>query len=89
MSIITRIAPALALALFVSSPASAYIGPGAGLTLLSAFWALAVAFVSAIGFLVLWPLRRRLRRSRRNATVHEQSANSRELTDSKADARGH
>jgi len=46
-------------------PASAYVGPGAGLGLVAAFGALLTAIVAAVGFLLLWPLRvRRARRAR-------------------------
>ncbi len=48
----------------VTAPALAYIGPGAGLGVLSAFWALLVAVLSAVGFIVLWPIRRMMRRSK-------------------------
>ena len=48
-----------------AAPALAYVGPGAGISLLAAFGALATAIVAAIGFLILWPLRmRRARRAR-------------------------
>jgi len=39
-------------------PAAAYVGPGAGLSLLGALWGLVVAIVAAVGFVVAWPLRR-------------------------------
>lgn len=42
--------------------ASAYVGPGAGLSLLGAFWALIVALFMAAFFLLAWPVRRMLRR---------------------------
>lgn len=51
-----------AAACLVSAPALAYVGPGAGLTLLSALWGLLVAVLAAVGFLILWPLRRWRRR---------------------------
>jgi membrane protein implicated in regulation of membrane protease activity len=54
---------AAALVGLAAEPAWAYVGPGAGLSLLSAFWTLLVATLAAIGFLVMWPLRRRLRRA--------------------------
>jgi type VI protein secretion system component VasK len=51
-----------ALACLVSAPAMAYVGPGAGLTLLSALWGLLVAVLAAFGFLLFWPIRRWRRR---------------------------
>jgi hypothetical protein len=47
---------------FIAEPAFAYIGPGAGLSVVAAFWALLTAVVSSLLFLVLWPIRNRLRR---------------------------
>lgn len=41
-----------------ATPAWAYVGPGAGLSLLGALWALIAAIGSAILYVVLWPLRR-------------------------------
>ncbi|HET7314306.1 hypothetical protein [Salinisphaera sp.] len=46
--------------------AQAYVGPGAGLSLLSALWGLLCAIGAAFLFVILWPLRR-LRRKRREA----------------------
>ena len=45
-----------------AGPAAAYIGPGAGLSLLGALWGVAAAVVVALLFLLLWPLRRLLRK---------------------------
>ncbi|MDX5446693.1 MAG: hypothetical protein LPJ87_11675 [Zoogloeaceae bacterium] len=45
-----------------ASPAFAYIGPGAGLSLLGALWGLVVAVAVTVGFIVLWPLRRMMKR---------------------------
>jgi len=58
---------AMALAAF---PASAYVGPGAGLTLLGALWGLILAVVMSVGFVILWPFRRLLRRRKREAAEH-------------------
>lgn len=44
--------------------AAAYVGPGAGLSLLGALWALIVAVVVAVIFLLAWPIRRMRRRKR-------------------------
>lgn len=57
------------LALGVTEPALAYVGPGAGLSLLGALWGLLLAVVAALGFIVLWPLRRMLKRRRTSGTV--------------------
>jgi hypothetical protein len=47
-----------------TSPAFAYVGPGAGLTLLGALWGLIAAVVVSVGFILLWPLRRLMRRNK-------------------------
>jgi hypothetical protein len=50
---------------FAASPAFAYVGPGAGLTLLGALWGLILAIVMSVGFVILWPFRRLMRRRKR------------------------
>lgn len=52
--------------------AHAYVGPGAGLSLLGALWALLVAVGAAIVFIVAWPLRRMRRRKREAMQQSEQ-----------------
>jgi hypothetical protein len=56
-----------------ATPALAYVGPGAGLTLLGALWGLIVAVVLSVGFIILWPFRRMLRRHRHPATKDDHS----------------
>lgn len=63
---------AFGLCAFVSAPALAYVGPGAGLSLLGAFWALLLAVGAALVFLVAWPLRR-MRRRRREQTMTDRA----------------
>ena len=58
------IAIALGLSLF-ATPAFAYIGPGAGITVLGAVWGVVVAVVLAVAAVVLWPLRMLFRRHHR------------------------
>lgn len=51
-----------------SASASAYIGPGAGLSVLGSLWAVLVGIVLALFAILSWPVRllwRRLRGSRR------------------------
>jgi membrane protein implicated in regulation of membrane protease activity len=49
---------------FAAGPAAAYIGPGAGLSLLGALWGVLAAIFVALLFLAAWPVRRLLRRTR-------------------------
>lgn len=66
----------------LSAPALAYVGPGAGLTLLSALWGLVVAVLAALAFLVLWPLKRWRRRRQAAQTggeVHQAELPDEEL----------
>jgi hypothetical protein len=58
----------LALGVTVSGPAMAYIGPGAGITMLGALWGVVVAVVLAIGAVLFWPIRALLRRKKSAAT---------------------
>lgn len=53
---------ALALAAALPVAAQAYVGPGAGLSLLSALWGLIAAIGVAVFFVVMWPIRRMMRR---------------------------
>jgi membrane protein implicated in regulation of membrane protease activity len=50
-----------------AAPAMAYVGPGAGLSLLGAFWGLLVAILAALAFVVVYPVRRMMRARKRPA----------------------
>jgi membrane protein implicated in regulation of membrane protease activity len=50
--------------MLAASPALAYVGPGAGLSLLGALWGLLLAVLAALSFIILWPLKRYRRRQR-------------------------
>lgn len=58
----------------VAVPAFAYVGPGAGLTLLGALWGLIMAVVMSVGFVILWPFRKLLRRHKRQTTLRDGEA---------------
>jgi uncharacterized iron-regulated membrane protein len=71
-SVLTTILAA-ALTIGVTLPAAAYIGPGAGLSLLGAFWGLLVAVLAALGFVIMWPIRRLSRRNRSKPPARAQT----------------
>ncbi|NIJ42384.1 type VI protein secretion system component VasK [Parvibaculum indicum] len=48
-----------------AAPAMAYVGPGAGLSVLSALFGVLAAVGAALAFIVVWPLRRALRKRRK------------------------
>lgn len=48
----------------VFSTAHAYFGPGAGITMLGALWAVILAVVLAVGGILLWPIRALILRRR-------------------------
>ena len=51
----------------VPGTASAYVGPGAGITMLGSLIAVAAAVILALGGIVIFPVRAMLRRRRQNA----------------------
>lgn len=54
-----------------SAPLLAYVGPGVGLTLLAALWAVILAILSAIGAILYWPIRSFLRKRRQQQVTPE------------------
>jgi membrane protein implicated in regulation of membrane protease activity len=86
MTMITRLIPFIAAAalLLTSDAAFAYVGPGAGLTMLGALWAVILAVLMALFFVVAWPVRRMLRRARHKAPAAAHKAHSEDGGTSKA-----
>ncbi|MEQ8815210.1 MAG: hypothetical protein RLO51_20575 [Thalassobaculum sp.] len=73
------------LAAGLPSVAHAYVGPGAGLSLAAAFWAILVAVGTIVGFTLLWPIRRLLRRRGARASQRTQAgADGRSAADGEA-----
>jgi hypothetical protein len=48
----------------VAEPALAYIGPGAGISLLGSLFGLVAAIFVGLGVVLFWPIRRLMRRNR-------------------------
>jgi len=59
----------LVLTMALSEAALAYVGPGAGLSLLGALWGLLLAIGTALAFVIVWPLRRARRRARERQQI--------------------
>jgi membrane protein implicated in regulation of membrane protease activity len=79
------VAIALGLSL-IATPALAYIGPGAGITVLGALWGVVVAVVLALAAILLWPLRALLRRRRRSTRPADASASAEPEADAPSSA---
>jgi hypothetical protein len=73
---------------FGAGPALAYIGPGAGLSLLGALWGVIAAVAAAMLFLLLWPLRRMMRRKRAAAPRAAAQHRRQSSTEASGAARG-
>jgi membrane protein implicated in regulation of membrane protease activity len=70
-----------------SAPAFAYVGPGAGLSLVGAFWGVLVAIFAALAFVILWPVRRFLRQRRGSPTKAPQTETAEQTSLAHADRR--
>ncbi|WP_204352938.1 hypothetical protein [Salinicola peritrichatus] len=54
--------------------AEAYVGPGAGLSLLTALWGIVAAIGMAVFFVIMWPIRRMRRRRKAEAAAADAGA---------------
>jgi hypothetical protein len=52
-----------------AAPAFAYVGPGAGITMLGALWGVVVAVALAVGAVLFYPVRVLVRRFRGSASA--------------------
>lgn len=73
MKILVKALLSCALTFGVVNTASAYVGPGAGLSLIGALWGLLAAVLAALAFIVLWPFRKMLKGRRDKAAVAAQT----------------
>jgi len=66
--------------------ASAYVGPGAGISLLGALWGLLLGIFVAVGVVLFWPIRTLMRKMRANkaAKTDQNTASGADATDSAA-----
>lgn len=46
--------------------AEAYVGPGAGISVLGALWGLIIGVVMAVGVILFWPIRMMIRKAKAN-----------------------
>ena len=70
----------LVLLALMASPAAAYIGPGAGISVLGSLLGNLGTIFVAIGAIIFWPLRRfmKRRKARRETPVSTEAANARD-----------
>ena len=70
----TILAALTVILLLPATPALAYIGPGAGLGAIGAVVGLLGALLLAIGVVVIWPIRRMVRKARAGAAQSRAAA---------------
>ena len=75
LKVVQKIIQIIVLLALATMPAAAfaYVGPGAGISLLGALWGLIVGVVMAISVILFWPVRimLRKRKARREAAASE------------------
>jgi cytoskeletal protein RodZ len=57
-----------------AGPAVAYVGPGAGISVLGALWGLIIGVVMALGVILFWPIRMMIRKIKANKTASSSSS---------------
>ncbi len=53
-------------AMLFAGSAAAYVGPGAGISVLGALWGLIIGVVMAVGVILFWPIRMMIRKAKAN-----------------------
>jgi hypothetical protein len=64
----TKLFLTVAATLFTGT-AAAYVGPGAGISVLGALWGLIIGVVMAVGVILFWPIRMMIRKMKANKAV--------------------
>ena len=72
MKTVATVLFALTFVIGFGQDASAYIGPGAGLSMLGAFWGLVIAVLAALSFLLLWPIRKMFKKNAATSETEQQ-----------------
>jgi hypothetical protein len=57
----------------LAAPAAAYVGPGAGITMLGALWAVLAGILLVLAGILIWPIKALLRRRKRMAAGADQT----------------
>ncbi len=83
MNISQRIIGAALILMLAPGLALAYVGPGAGISMLGALWGLIVGVVMAVGVILFWPIRIMLRKAKANKA---NKANAEEVSAAATDA---
>ena len=68
--------------------AAAYVGPGAGISLLGALWGLLAGVVVAIGVVLFWPIRALIRKARGSKSTSADEAERTSASDADEDQIG-
>ena len=61
-------------ALLLPGIAAAYVGPGAGISMLGALWGLIIGVVMAVGVILFWPIRMMMRKSKAKKAAEAEAA---------------
>ena len=56
--------------------ASAYVGPGAGISVLGALWGLIIGVVMAVGVILFWPIRMMMRKKKAEKEAKQAASNN-------------
>ena len=73
------------LSLLFSGTAMAYVGPGAGISVLGALWGLIVGVVMALAVILFWPIRMMIRKNKAKKAAAAAAAEGGEVVEAEAE----